>query len=105
MPENAPRSPRRLVARVALFAAVCVAGCVGNGARETPREETAGDGLWALAEDFHAKGNEDAYRATLRFLLTRYPSSRRAAKARVVLGEDAPASSVVPLVAVASAPN
>lgn len=46
------------------------------------REDTAGDGLWALAEDFKAKGNQEAYTSTLRFLIARYPSSRRAAKAR-----------------------
>lgn len=46
------------------------------------REETAGDGLWSLAEDFKAKGNQEAYVATLRFLIARYPSSRRAAPAR-----------------------
>ncbi len=46
------------------------------------REETAGDGLWALAEDFKAKGNSEAHAATLRFLVARYPSSRRSQKAR-----------------------
>jgi TolA-binding protein len=51
------------------------------------REDTAGDGLWLLAEDFKAKGDEKSYRATLRFLVTRYPSSRRSAKARTILEE------------------
>jgi hypothetical protein len=46
------------------------------------REDTAGDGLWALAEDFRTRGDARAHEQTLRFLVTRYPSSRRAAKAR-----------------------
>jgi hypothetical protein len=49
------------------------------------REDSAGDGLWSLAEDFHAKGDDKSYEATLRFLLKRYPSSRRAPKARQAL--------------------
>lgn len=48
----------------------------------TAREDTAGDGLWSLAEDFKAKGNQEAYLSTLRFLVARYPSSRRASKAQ-----------------------
>jgi hypothetical protein len=46
------------------------------------REDTAGDGLWALAEDFQKRGDERAYEQTLRFLVTHYPSSRRVPKAR-----------------------
>lgn len=65
------------------------------------REDTAGDGLWALAEDFHKRGDARAYEQTLRFLVARYPSSRRAAKARDELEQldnqrassDAPAAS------------
>lgn len=48
-------------------------------------EDTASDGLWALAEDFHAKGDDPAYRSTLRFLAARYPSGRRATQAREIL--------------------
>lgn len=50
-------------------------------------EDTAGDGLWDLAEDFHAKGNEPARKETLRFLVKRYPANRHAAAARAELGE------------------
>ncbi len=46
------------------------------------REDTAGDGLWALAEDFRARGDARGREQTLRFLAAHYPSSRRAAKAR-----------------------
>jgi hypothetical protein len=61
------------------------------------REDSAGDGLWSLAEDFHAKGDDKSYEATLRFLLKRYPSSRRAPKAREALAAlGAPASGEAP---------
>lgn len=72
-----------LLAAVAL--ALAPAQCTRKYDPATAREETAGDGLWALAEDFKAKGNLEAQRATLRFLITRYPGSRRAEKARLEL--------------------
>ncbi|HEU4407168.1 MAG TPA: hypothetical protein VFS43_18000 [Polyangiaceae bacterium] len=65
------------------------------------REDTAGDGLWALAEDFHARGDARAYEQTLRFLVTRYPSSRRAAKAR----DELERLGAAPASAAASAPS
>jgi len=40
------------------------------------REDTAGDALWALAEDFGAHHNEEAQRETLAYLVQKYPSSR-----------------------------
>ena len=43
-----------------------------------PREETAGDALWALSEDFEAKGDHASARHTLEFLVQKYPSSRHA---------------------------
>ena len=39
-------------------------------------EDTAGDALYALSQDFHGKGNDEAARQTLRFLVERYPSNR-----------------------------
>ena len=79
--------------------------CTSKYDPASAREETAGDGLWSLAEDFRAKGNQDGYIATLRFLVTRYPSSRRAPKAREELekagvqvpNEPAPARTEAPL--------
>ncbi len=50
-------------------------------------EDTAGDALWALAEDFKKKGNAEAAKETLRFLVERYPSNRYASAARAELGE------------------
>jgi hypothetical protein len=63
------------------------------------REDTAGDGLWGLAEDFRAKGDDKSCEATLRFLVKRYPSSRRAAKAKEALdarGAASPAPAAPP---------
>jgi hypothetical protein len=54
------------------------------------REDTAGDGLWELAERFRAEKNEAARRDTLKFLVERYPSSRHAPFAREELGDAAP---------------
>ena len=67
-----------------LLAAVSTAPlqCTKKYDPSTAREETAGDGLWDLAEDFKAKGNTEAQASTLRFLVARYPSSRRAPAAR-----------------------
>lgn len=49
---------------------------------ELRREDTAGDALYSLAQDFRAKGDEAAAQKTLRFLVTRYPSSRHVVAAR-----------------------
>jgi Tfp pilus assembly protein PilF len=48
-------------------------------------EDTAGDALWALAADFRKKGNEQAAKDTLRFLVDHYPSNRHAEEARAEL--------------------
>ncbi|WP_394838450.1 hypothetical protein LVJ94_16225 [Pendulispora rubella] len=46
------------------------------------REDTAGDALWALAENFGARHNEQAQRETLAYLVEKYPSSRYTAAAK-----------------------
>jgi outer membrane protein assembly factor BamD (BamD/ComL family) len=51
------------------------------------REDTAGDALWALAQDFRAKHNEQAARDTLNYLVLKYPSSRYAPAAKEELGQ------------------
>src|SRR5690349_16576963 len=56
------------------------------------REDTAGDALWALAEDFRAHHEEAAARATLTFLVEHYPSSRHAPAARADLAASAPST-------------
>jgi len=72
-----------LVAALAL--ALAPVQCTKKYDPATAREDTAGDGLFSLAEDFQAKGDKAAYLSTLRFLVARYPSSRRAAAARELL--------------------
>jgi hypothetical protein len=52
------------------------------------REETPGEALWGLAEQFRAHGDVVARRATLEFLVARYPGSRFASAARDELGAD-----------------
>lgn len=46
------------------------------------REDSPGDALWDLAQDFHAHHDEAAARGTLTYLVEKYPSSRHAAAAR-----------------------
>jgi hypothetical protein len=49
------------------------------------RADDAGDALYALAQDFRTKGNEQAARETLRFLVDKYPSNRHVPAARAEL--------------------
>jgi hypothetical protein len=48
----------------------------GGGNELPPREETAGDALWNLSEDFEARGDHEAAKHTLEVLVQKYPSSR-----------------------------
>ena len=59
-------------------------------------EDTAGDALWALAQDFRAKGNEQAAKDTLRYLVEHYPSNRHVPAAKAELEGAAPAASATP---------
>jgi hypothetical protein len=63
--------------------------CAGSHAEKSAREESPGDAIYALSQDFHAKGNEDAAKQTLRFLVEKYPSNRHVPAARAEL-EGAP---------------
>ena len=49
---------------------------------ELRRYETPPEALYDLAERFHARGDEEARRATLQFLVERYPNSRFARMAQ-----------------------
>ncbi len=53
-------------------------------------EDSAGDALWALAQDFRKKNDEPAARATLKFLVDRYPSNRHVAQAKAELAAPHP---------------
>jgi TolA-binding protein len=50
-------------------------------------EDSPGEALWDLSERFGAEGDEEGRRRTLAYLIERYPSSRFAERARVVLGQ------------------
>lgn len=65
----------------------------GNSDPAMRTEDSAGDALWALAMDFRAKGNEDAAKQTLRYLVEHYPSNRHVPAAKIELeGEGANAA-------------
>lgn len=49
------------------------------------REETPGEALYGLAVKFRENGDEAAWRATLEYLVVRYPSSRFATTAQAEL--------------------
>jgi hypothetical protein len=61
----------------------------GRAPDKSVREETPGEALYALAEKLKAEGDEQGYRTALRYIVTRYPSSRFAAAAQAELGIDA----------------
>ncbi len=54
---------------------------------ELRTDDSPGDALWALAMDFRAKGNEESARATLQFLVEKYPSNRHAPEAKSELAK------------------
>ncbi len=57
---------------------------------EARLEEGPSDALWALANQFGQENNAAARERTLRFLIDRYPNSRYAERARIVIaGGDA----------------
>lgn len=47
--------------------------------------ETPAQALYGLAQQFKAKGNEESWRTTLQYIVTRYPNSRYAGMARTDL--------------------
>jgi TolA-binding protein len=60
--------------------------CGSKTSDDLRREDSAGDALYNLAQDFRAKGNEQAAKDTLKFLVEHYPSNRHAPEARSELG-------------------
>lgn len=85
----------RLVTALSSSALVAALGTApmqcGHGSEGAAREDGPGDALYALSQDFHAKGNDDAAKQTLRFLVEKYPSNRHVPAARAEL-EGAPDS-------------
>jgi hypothetical protein len=76
----------RLVSAAMLVVALAPFQCRREPDQAMRREDTPGDALWDLSEDFRAKGNAQAADATLKFLIDKYPSSRYAPAAREKLG-------------------
>lgn len=57
----------------------------GSGNANDPklrREDTAGDALWGLSERFREQHDEAGRRATLKYLIEKYPSNRHAQVAK-----------------------
>lgn len=73
------------LALVALAASQAPMQCASEPAHEERRWETPGEALYALAQQFRARGDEAAWRATLEYLVAKYPSSREARRARTEL--------------------
>ena len=59
--------------------------CGHGSSSGSARQDEPGDALYALSQDFHAKGNDEASKQTLRFLVEKYPSKRHAPAARAEL--------------------
>jgi outer membrane protein assembly factor BamD (BamD/ComL family) len=58
----------------------------GHGSSDAvAHEDSPGDALYALSQDFHAKGNDEAAKQTLRYLVEKYPSNRHVPAARAEL--------------------
>lgn len=80
----------RAVVALWALAAIAPLQCPSRAPPSLAREESPGDALWQLAERFGSQGDETARRATLTFLIERYPTSRQAERARIALGTQAP---------------
>jgi hypothetical protein len=76
--------------------------CGGGSNPDVRREDSAGDALYNLAMDFRAKGNEQAAKDTLRYLVEHYPSNRHVPAARAELGEASPSGAPPPAKSAAS---
>lgn len=77
----------RLVGAGVIVASLGVAPLqCGSGSEPTVRrEDSAGDALYNLAQEFRAKGNEQAARETLQYLVDHYPSNRHVPAAKTEL--------------------
>ena len=73
---------------VTAFATSAPFQCTSQPDPEKAVEDTPGEAIYRLAEEFRATGDEEAWRRTLQYLIQRYPSSRFAVRAKQDL-EDA----------------
>lgn len=67
--------------------------CSSEPEPELRRYETPGEALYDLAGELKAKGNVEGWRATLEYLLRRYPNSRFAVRAKQDLDASGSSSS------------
>ena len=77
----------------ALFVVVALLGiapfqCGGGPDPKLRREDTAGDALWGLSERFREQHDEASRKATLKYLIEKYPSNRHAQVARLEFEAD-----------------
>ena len=72
---------------LAVVVALAPMQCQGSDDPSMRRSESPGDALYDLAQQFREKGQQDAYKSTLMYLVDRYPGSRRAAAAQSELDE------------------
>lgn len=63
--------------------------CASDPDPERRMQDTAPEALWGLAVRFHEQGDREACNETLQHLTERYPDSRYAERAEIVLGGDA----------------
>ena len=61
--------------------------CSGGSDPAKAVDETPGDALYGLAQEFRQAGNLEAWRRTLRYLIDRYPSSRLSVTAKQDLAD------------------
>jgi hypothetical protein len=61
--------------------------CGGEPEGDLRRWEEPGEALYGLAQQFKARGDEAAWRATLEYLVARHPNSRYASRAREELAQ------------------
>jgi hypothetical protein len=77
----------RALAGLLCLAALAPLQCPSTPLPERAREESPAEALWHLADRFAAAGDGRGRRATLTFLVERYPASRYAERARLALGD------------------
>lgn len=66
--------------------------CASDADPANAIEETPGEALYQLAEEFKKGGDDAAWRETLQYLIARYPASRFAEAAQRDLAEAPPSA-------------
>lgn len=79
---------RSVLAPLVMSLALAPYQCAREPDSAKRREETPGEALYGLAQDFREKGDVEAWRMTLEYIVARYPSSRFAVTAQADLATD-----------------